>query len=328
MNLELNQKGFGKIDIVYTVPHDLRGYLIEPAIPRAAVGRGFHGLMQEFKGEGFSGWYSRYWLGAPAIISAHGDVATLELRIAMRNKIRGTWEKIEDPALPVHYFQMGFVPYVVTQAIFDMPAEFSTFDIHFELKFLRKAGIDYRTLDRFINHVDNNHPAELSRHPHPCSAMMIDAVHSILGNSFSGAGKKVLLKNNVSNILIAALEIVGKDEIKDLPLSKDDIDALHHVRELIEKHCPAYLSNDVLIARAQPNLNAFKLSYGFKRLFGINPYDYYTERRFTIAKQLLRQGDTVSAVAYEIGYESPTTFIRQFKRKFGYTPKHFQMRPD
>jgi AraC-like DNA-binding protein len=179
-----------------------------------------------------------------------------------------------------------------------------------------------------LNNVCKGKPAELSKHPHPCTPIMTDAVNAILHNSFSLPGKAHLLRNNVINILIAALEQVGKEEMGKLPLSDADKEALHHVRELIEKHCPVYLSNDVLVAKAHPRLNAFKLSYGFKRLFDVNPYDYYLRLRFALGKKLLREGNSVSSVANDLEYDSPTTFIKEFKKRFGYTPKHFQKHGD
>ena len=243
--------------------------------------------------------------------------------IALKNKIRGVWDTIADAELPAHYFQMGFVPHVATRAIFEIN-EYQTFDIHFDIPFLQEIGIDYKTLDTFLNKVVKDQPAELSKFSYPCTTLMIDAVNNILHNNYTPTGKTHLLRNNITSILIAALEQVGKDELVKLPLSAADIEALHHVRKLIEENVPVYLSNDVLVAKAYPTLNAFKLSYGFKRVFGINPYDYYLQLRFALGKQLLLQGNTVASVGNELEYDSPTTFIKEFRKRFGYTPKYFQ----
>lgn len=324
MEIELEQEKRGKIEIFQSIPEEFEEYLITTAQPVAIKGDDFKVLLQEFRGNGFSAWYNRFWMDAPVILRARGGIPVLELRIGLKNLIQGTWERVVDPALPAYYFQMAFVPYISTRAIFASELEYQTFDIHFEAAFLQQIGIDYKTLDLFLGKVYKDEPAELSKKAHPCSALMIDALNAILYNSFSAAGKKRLLQNNVTNILIAALEQVGKEEIGKLPLSATDVEALHDVRDLIEKHCPEYLSNDILVRKAKPHLNAFKLSYGFKRVFGINPYDYYLQLRFTLGKRLLREGNSVAAVANELEYDSPTTFIREFKKRFGYTPKYFQ----
>jgi AraC-like DNA-binding protein len=228
----------------------------------------------------------------------------------------------------MHHFQMGFVPHIITRAVFNAPRDFQTFDIHFDLVFLQEIGLDYKSLDRFINHVLKDQPAELSLRPHPCSPLMLENVYGILQNSYTAPGKAHLLRNNVTNILIAALEIVGKHELDRVELSASDTEALHHVKQLIEANVPDYLGNDVLVAKAYPRLNAFKLNVGFKQLFGSRPYDYYLQLRFLMAKELLRQNNSVAAVAYELGYESPTTFIKEFKKRFGMTPKEWQVRRD
>ncbi|HRN55627.1 MAG TPA: AraC family transcriptional regulator [Agriterribacter sp.] len=324
MNIELEQENRGRIEVFQSIPKDFDEFLIAHANPVALQGDQFKMLLQEFRGKGFSAWYNRFWMDAPVILRARGGIPVLELRIGLKNLIQGSWERVADPALPAHYFQMAFVPYISTRAIFAPKLEYQTFDIHFEASFLQEIGIDYKTLDLFLGKVYRDQPAELSKKAHPCSTLMIDAVHAILYNSFSAAGKKRLLQNNVTNILIAALEEIGKDEMGKLPLSGSDIEALHYVRDLIEKHCPEYLSNDTLVRKAKPHLNAFKLSYGFKRVFGINPYDYYLQLRFTLGKKLLREGHSVATVANELEYESATTFIREFRKRFGYTPKFFQ----
>jgi AraC-like DNA-binding protein len=318
--LELREEGGQMIEIFQSIPPELNSFLIASANGIVAAGEGFNILMQEFKGRGFSAWFTRFFMQRPVILRARGEMAVLELRIALKNQILGDWEKISNAELPAHFFQMGFVPHIATRAIFESPAEYQSFDIHFEMSFLRDAGLDYATLDKFLNNVSKDKPAELSRDLHPCSSFMLDNIYTILNNSFSAAGKAKLLQNNVTNILIGALEQVGKDQIGKLPLSPADIEALHHVRRLIEQHVPEYLSNDVLVRKAQPRLNAFKLSYGFKRVFGINPYDYYQQLRFEQGKELLRRGDTIKSVSEDLEYESATTFIKEFKKRYGYTP--------
>lgn len=324
MQLELTQDDYGPIEIIQTVPPDARRAESGHASLIRLEGTKFKGLLQEYQGKGFSVWYSCYRPEVPMIIAARGSMSVLELRISLKNQLRGKWEWIEQAELPVYYFQLAYVPYIITSAIFERALDYQTFDIHFEYDFLKSIGIDYHQLDLFLKKVDRFEPATLTDHLYPCSPMMVEAVNGILHNSFSPAGKAALLNNNVTNILIGALELVAKGAVEKLALSAGDIEALHHVRSLIDQYCPVYLSNDVLIRKARPHLNAFKLSYGYKQIFGVNPYDYYLQLRFALGKKLLLQGDTVTSVSNQLEYQSPTTFIKAFKKRFGYTPKQFQ----
>ncbi len=324
MELEIVEENKAPIEIFNEIPNTLQQHFIPTAIPLIAKGQRFIILMLQFQGDGFAAWYTRYWMQEPTILAARGGMPILELRISLKNCIKGTWEKVSDATLPVHCFQMAFVPYVATQAIFEAPGLYETFDIHFDISFLLSIGIDYKTLHTFLNDATKNKPAELSKKLHHCPTFMLDAISNILRNPYTLPGRRYTLKNNISNILIAALEEVGREEIGKLPLSANDREALFHIKKMIEDACPEYPSNDVLVTKAQPGINLFKLGYGFKILFGMNPYDYYLELRFLLAKKLLKQGHKVESVSDLLGYEFVQSFQKEFKRRFGYTPGQFQ----
>ena len=59
----------------------------------------------------------------------------------------------------------------------------------------------------------------------------------------------------------------------------------------------------------------------FKAITSVTPLQYQKELRLLEAKRLLVVGgNPVSDVAYEVGYESPNQFSREFARKFGSSP--------
>lgn len=61
----------------------------------------------------------------------------------------------------------------------------------------------------------------------------------------------------------------------------------------------------------------------FKAVTATSPLQYQKDLRLLEARRLLRSGTfTVTAVAYEVGYESPNQFSREYTRKFGRAPKH------
>lgn len=45
----------------------------------------------------------------------------------------------------------------------------------------------------------------------------------------------------------------------------------------------------------------------------------------TAARKLLVDTDSVSEIAYSVGYEDPNYFIREFKKSFGYTPNRYRI---
>jgi AraC-like DNA-binding protein len=59
----------------------------------------------------------------------------------------------------------------------------------------------------------------------------------------------------------------------------------------------------------------------FKAVTGTTPLQYQKDLRLIAArKSLIEQGHNVSAAAYDVGYESPTHFSRDYRRKFGKPP--------
>lgn len=59
----------------------------------------------------------------------------------------------------------------------------------------------------------------------------------------------------------------------------------------------------------------------FKAITSTTPLQYQKDMRLLEARRLLRTGATsVTAAAYEVGYESPSQFSREYTRKFGVPP--------
>ncbi len=322
MDLEIFDDNNAPIEIFSEIPTEMQKHVITGANPIFAKGSHFLIMMQELQGDGFAAWYSKYLMKTPKVLRAQSNQAMLELRISLKNRISGTWENISNPALANAHFQMSYVPYVKTKAIFESKGEYETFDIHFDLTFLQSIGLDYKTLDLFLNSASKNSPSELSVRNQPCSPFMLECIDNILHNFYSAKGKGYILSNNISNILIAALEIVGREEIGKLQLSDHDIDALYNIKEQIDYDFPVYPNSKEMVRKAAISL--FKLHIGFRKLFGTNPYDYFREKRLTTAKQMLRQDHKIEAIRQALNYGSSEAFVREFKKRFGYTPSMYK----
>jgi len=59
----------------------------------------------------------------------------------------------------------------------------------------------------------------------------------------------------------------------------------------------------------------------FKARVGVSPGDYLTLLRLARAKQRLLAGQSLKAIAAEVGYGSPTALARAFQRQFGLGPR-------
>jgi AraC-like DNA-binding protein len=326
MDLEVFEEGFGRVQLTREVPGDLLPHLMVTATPLVLLGNHLRALLLEFSGDGFQAWFNRLWAAKPVVVSTRGELAVLELRVAWRHRIKGTWDQVEEPSLPPQFFQLAFTPFIQTRAILEAAVEYQTFDVHFTLPYLEAFGLEYKMMERFIASVHRDEAAALAPRPYKCNKEMVQLIQYLLDSEYSPAGKKLQLHHHIASILTAALEIVSVAEGVKLPLTQQDKEALHAVRQVLDTEpVDEYPGNDYLLRQVRPHLNTWKLNYGFKQLFGTNPKDYFLGRRFSEAQQMLAKGDKIVHVAHWLGYGSATTFGKEFRKRFGVSPKEWRM---
>lgn len=62
----------------------------------------------------------------------------------------------------------------------------------------------------------------------------------------------------------------------------------------------------------------------FKQVYGLTPREYLKDLRIDRAKELLKEGTSVTQTCFEVGYESLPTFSRAFKKGTGHSPRVYQ----
>ena len=88
----------------------------------------------------------------------------------------------------------------------------------------------------------------------------------------------------------------------------------------IKEHFAEPLQIDALAK--QVNMSASALHGHFRAVAGVSPIQYQKHLRLQEARRLLLSGATsAEAVAYEVGYASPSQFSREYARLFGRPPR-------
>ncbi|MGY3572699.1 AraC family ligand binding domain-containing protein [Vibrio paucivorans] len=93
------------------------------------------------------------------------------------------------------------------------------------------------------------------------------------------------------------------------------------VKEFLDDFPQADVSLEELAKLA--GLSPYYLLRQFQKAFGFPPHAYQVQARLRFAKNLLRQGQSISDAAQESGFHDQSHFHRHFKRAMGVTPKQF-----
>ena len=113
---------------------------------------------------------------------------------------------------------------------------------------------------------------------------------------------------------LASVPITLPEELTDAELA-----AVHSADNLIASDLGAHLSIRELARHA--GTNEFTLKRGFRKLFGMGPFERLMQRRMQQARSLLEGTDKpIKEIAELAGYSTLAGFITGFRRRYGVTP--------
>jgi AraC-like DNA-binding protein len=122
--------------------------------------------------------------------------------------------------------------------------------------------------------------------------------------------------------ILPALQAV-KQQSTVIHLKQYDVQCIQEAYRILSKDKLPQLSIEGLALEV--GLNRTKLQYGFKKLYGINIYDFQVQQRMEKAKLLLlTTPKPVKVIALLSGYSSNSSFVAVFKKVSGITPLQFR----
>lgn len=74
----------------------------------------------------------------------------------------------------------------------------------------------------------------------------------------------------------------------------------------------------------QSGLSRYAIIRLFKSNLGLTPHAYQLNLKINAARKLLRQGQEIAALSYQLGFSDQSHFQRVFKQLTGITPKIYQ----
>ena len=107
--------------------------------------------------------------------------------------------------------------------------------------------------------------------------------------------------------------------LRDIATPDTTLARVNKVIQRIRRNFALPLAVEALAEEAAMSASAFHRH--FKAVTALSPLQYQKQLRLLQARKLLiTAGKNVTAVAHEVGYDSPTQFSREYKRAFGLPP--------
>lgn len=158
---------------------------------------------------------------------------------------------------------------------------------------------------------------------------MQHALCQLLNCPYQGITKRIYLESKVLELLAFQFNEWTEQRPPSLhsqsPLQPNDIERLHHAKEILLQNLDKPPS--LLELARQVGLNDYKLKQGFRQIFGTTVFGYLQAHRMKHAQQLLAERElSVAGVAQMIGYSSQSRFCDAFKRQFGMSPREYRTR--
>lgn len=114
--------------------------------------------------------------------------------------------------------------------------------------------------------------------------------------------------------------VLGQRPEESSPREQAQVEIL---RRLLDQHITSAIS--IRDMARQVHMSESHFSHQVKALLGVAPKTYVREQRVARAIELLRSTDmSVEEIAFELGYDAPTSFFRAFKRATGRTPGSYR----
>jgi len=153
------------------------------------------------------------------------------------------------------------------------------------------------------------------------SPEMQSIVDQIFHTKYEGKAKMMFFRSQITSLLAHFFGQLSINAYEKLPTG--DLERLEKARDILiaNLNSPPSLSE----LSKEIGLNTFKLKKNFKEVFGVPVFKYLQNERLNTAHELIRTGEkSIQEAAWEVGYDSLSSFSNAFAGKFGFRPSEIK----
>ena len=163
-----------------------------------------------------------------------------------------------------------------------------------------------------------------SRIGNTITPVMKAVLYQIFHCPYHGATRQIFLEGKAMELLAHKLEQLGpgRGSGRASMKSPDDERVRHAAHMLVHD-----LENppDIMTLANSAGINRNKLHRGFRRMFGLSPFEFLRNQRLQTAMLLLQDGQVnVTEASLMVGYTNLSYFAKAFKSMFGISPSELR----
>jgi len=162
-----------------------------------------------------------------------------------------------------------------------------------------------------------------------CPVSMVPSIHvrlhELLGCPYSDARRPLFLAGKALDLMVSGFDQFNSDKgqaVSCFDPAADAGDFVHKARDIIISD----IKNPPSLAELSRMLgvNRTTLTKCFSKVYGVTVFNFLRRYRLEQSRRLLQAGNqSVTQIAFDVGYSHQKTFSREFKKYFGNTPSHY-----
>jgi AraC-like DNA-binding protein len=323
MDIKLYSKKTGELYLDNNFPDAYVGGLRLPgATIRMSNSNECSFLFQQFQGNGFQLRFSN--------ISSKKetqyiliDESMITLRYALYRTSRYYLQDVGSQVFHERGFNLLYSPVFSSDGILHCDAIYIIVDVIMTRAYLQPYLEGFVALTDFMDTRDLNVAARLCLHNQVANTEMMSLLDEIVDWGYLAIGKDIqLLEQMIRQLVGISLAKAKENSLRRTSKMKQpEIEKIYRLAEILYERGTTL---DLKELAEKMHSSVYMLNKGFKEIYGYAMQQYNFEEKMRIALRMVKDKNyTIKQVADIIGYADPQSFIRAFKRRFGFTPRRF-----